>query len=970
MTKGTDFLEWLRGIEAKWQEEWRRNHVFEPRVELGRPNYFITVPYPYTNGPLHIGHGRTYTIGDIVARYKRMKGYNVLFPMAFHVTGTPIIAVSERIRRGDEGIIERYRKYVSIYVKDPEEINRVIESFKDPLNLAVFFAERIHSDFDALGYSIDWRRRFHTAEKIYNAFVTWQYLRLKEKGLIKRGDHIVTYCLLHKQPEGEDDIQDADVNPVEILEFTAVKFHLVDEPDTYLVAATLRPETLFGATNLWVHPEADYVKVEWRGEKVIVSKEALVKLQHQHPDEEFRVLEEFKGSRLIGMYARSPFGRKLLVLPAYFVDPDNATGIVYSEPSDAPYDYAALKWIKKHPEILEKYGVDPSVVEDIEPIKIIDVPGVEGHHAGVVVEEMGIEEPVDQRLAEATRIVYKEQYYKGVLIVEDPEFKGLPVKEAKEKIREKLEEMGKAFTFYELNRKAYCRAGGKIIAAKIKGQWFLDYSVPWWKEATRKYVEERLVILPEKYKKAMLDAIDWLEKRPCARKRGLGTRLPFDPEWIIESLSDSTIYMAFYTVAHIIRKNNIGPQQLIPEVFDYVFLGRGDPGEVSGKSGIPEDILEEMRREFTYWYPVDQRHTGIAHISNHLSFFIYHHVAIFPEKYWPRMITLNEMVIREGAKMSKSKGNVILLRDIVEKYSADLYRLYIAGGANLDAVVDWREKYVEMTRDALRRFTAIIRRATEARCGTVNPVRLIDKWFYSRFNRLISEATRHLEKMEVRDYVQKAFYGVMNIIDHYRDRTSIEEANCVVRTIMDKWIRMMAPLIPHLSEELWRLIGGKGYVSLAGWPEPAEELVDEKSEILEEAVDRLIDDIKNVMGIIRGRPGKIVITVASPWKYEAVKRAADGAGVGDIIREVRDKYGLSGREKEIAYVVNAFKRNPIKGAEKIDPGEEYEAYREALGYIEKKTGLKPVLLWEEEARSKGYDKASKSLPLKPAFTIT
>ena len=99
------------------------------------------------------------------------------------------------------------------------------------------------------------------------------------------------------------------------------------------------------------------------------------------------------------------------------------------------------------------------------------------------------------------------------MVVEDPEFKGLLVREAKERIKKKLEEANMAFIFYELNRKAYCRAGGKIIAAKIKGQWFIDYSVPWWKETTRKYVAKKMKILPIKYKKALLDAIDWLEKK-------------------------------------------------------------------------------------------------------------------------------------------------------------------------------------------------------------------------------------------------------------------------------------------------------------------------------------------------------------------------------------------------------------------------------------------------------------------------
>lgn len=972
MTGVEDFLSWLRSIESKWQRLWRENHLFEPRVEPGKPKYFITVPYPYTNAPLHIGHGRTYTIGDIIARYKRLRGYNVLFPMAFHITGTPIIAISERIQRGEEKIIERYRSYVRYYVEDDEEVDRIVESFKDPLKLAVFFAERVHRDFDALGYSIDWRRRFHTGEPIYNAFVTWQYLRLREKGLLTRGEHIVTYCLLHKQPEGEDDIQDADVNPVEILEFTAIKFKLVDEPNTYLVAATLRPETLFGATNLWVHPDADYVKVEWiRGsmrERIIVSREALVKLQHQHPDDEFSVVEEFKGVKLLGRRAISPLGQELYILPGLFVDPDNATGVVYSEPSDAPYDYAALKWLKNHPEILEKYGLDPGIVKVIEPVKIIDVPGVEGHHAARVVEDMGISEPTDPRLVEATRIVYKKQYYEGVMIVDDPEFKGLPVSEAKEKIRKILGERDQAFTFYELNRKAVCRAGGKIIAAKIKDQWFLDYSVPWWKEKTRKYVEEKLVILPEKYKRAMLAAIDWLEKRPCARKRGLGTRLPFDPEWIIESLSDSTIYMAFYTIAHILRREGVGAEKLKPSVFDYVFYGKGSPREISMETGIPETVLEEMRREFTYWYPVDHRHTGIAHISNHLSFYVYHHVALFPEKHWPRMITLNEMVIREGVKMSKSKGNVILLREIASKYSADLYRLYIAGSANLDTVVDWRDREVAVVIDTLRRFVNIIRRASAIE-KTIQPRKVVDRWFQSLFNRIIRDATESLERMEIRRYVQLVFYQVMNMIDYYRDRTSPNDSLAMVKNIMEDWLKLLNPVIPHLTEELWMETGHSGFLSVSSWPKPVEELIDPGAEALEGMIRDLIDDLKNVLSVLKPKPSKAYIIVSSPWRYEALKMFRRGMGIREIIKAVRDKYGIEGREREIVNLVNQYRKSPREEVEYVSASDEYKALREARDYLAKKTGLEIEILWEEEARSRGIAKAEKTQPLKPAFYL-
>lgn len=134
-----EFIEWLRNIETKWQKKWKEMRIFEPKVEKEKPKYFLTVPYPYTNGPLHIGHGRTYTVGDIIARYKRLIGFNVLFPMAFHITGTPIIAISEKIAKNDAKTLDMYRTYISYYIDDKEEVEKILESFKDPLSLATFF---------------------------------------------------------------------------------------------------------------------------------------------------------------------------------------------------------------------------------------------------------------------------------------------------------------------------------------------------------------------------------------------------------------------------------------------------------------------------------------------------------------------------------------------------------------------------------------------------------------------------------------------------------------------------------------------------------------------------------------------------------------------------------------------------------------------------------------------------------------
>jgi leucyl-tRNA synthetase len=855
-----------------------------------------------------------------------------------------------------------------MYVEDENRVREIVESFKNPLNLAEFFAEKIQRDFEELGYSIDWRRKFHTGEPIYNQFVTWQFYKLLEKGLITRGDHTVTYCLLHQQPEGEDDIQDADVNPVEILEFTAVKFKLVDTGEN-LLAATLRPETLFGATNIWVNPDADYVVFKWNDENYIVSKEALVKLEYVYGSEhEITVLREFKGRELVGKRAVSPLGEELLVLPAWFVDPDNATGIVYSEPSDAPYDYVALQELKRNPELLRSFGLDPEVIKTIEPRKIIRVPGLDDHHAKIAVENAGIVSQHDPRLDEITAEVYREQFYNGIMIVDHPEFRGLTVREARDKMKKMLYENNMALPFFELNRKARCRAGGRIVVAKIKNQWFINYNVDWLKKIAWEWlINDHVKITPAKYKKLFLDTLNWLDKRPCARKRGIGTRLPWDQEWIIESLSDSTVYMAFYTIVHIIRENNIKPEQLTPEVFDYVFLGLGDPVDVSTKSGIPLDILEKMRKEFTYWYPVDQRHTAIPHISNHLSFYILHHAAIFPPEYMPRLISLNETVIREGAKMSKSKGNVIPLRHITTMYSADLFRLYISWAASLDSVLDWREAEVGRVLDSMLKFVNTAKVAVESSCTEREDV--FTEWFINKFYETVAKATSALENMEIREYVQSAFFDMLALVDKYRSIVG-DDYVCGVKKVLSDWLILLNPVIPHLTEEINSWMNPRKLLSLSTWPEIKplnKELV-----VLVDNIDNVLEDARELIELLKKKPSIIYLIVAPEWKREIARLVLQGKSIRDVIEYVRARFNLRGREHEVVEAYNAYKKSDKEWLDKVTlttSKGEFNVYTSAQGYFESKLGAKVVVVWEDEARVKGIPKAERAMPLKPAIYI-
>ncbi|MGB2727566.1 MAG: leucine--tRNA ligase [Halobacteriota archaeon] len=854
----------FKEIEEKWQRRWEESKIFDAEIE-NEEKFFFTVPYPYTSGPLHIGHGRTYTIGDIIARFKRLQGYNVLFPMAFHVTGTPILAIADSIAKGEAEVVERYKDYVSIY-EDAAKVDEMVNSFSKPENVADFFAARISEDFKRMGYSIDWRRKFNTTEPIYNKFIEWQFKKLYDKGVIKKGKYPITYSIEDDSAVGEDDIEGGDTDKVSIIEHTTIKFKLSDsEYDTYLIAATLRPETIFGVTNLWINPDARYVKVRVGNEFWIVSKEAAEKLGYQR--EEVEVLEEIEG--IVGKKVKEPVGGiEIPVLHASFVDGDVGTGVVYSVPAHAPYDYIALQdWMRAE-------GVE------IEPIKIIDIEGYE-LPAKEICERMGIENQEDERLEEATQVIYKDEFYRGVLNEKCGEFAGVKIAAIKDEVKDWLKGKNIADVFYETSRKTVTRGGGKVIVAVLQDQWFIDYTPGWWKDLGHKLVEG-MTFYPEKYKAYMHDIIDWLAFRPCARKRGLGTKFPFEKGWIIESLSDSTIYMAMYTIAHLLRQLPV--DALEEKFFDYVFLGIGDAEELAkeiniGRGAEPHidvDVLNRIKEEFEYWYPNDLRHTAPPHLSNHLVFFLMHHAAIFPESRWPRAITLNELMVREGRKMSKSKGNVIPLANVSELYGVDLYRLYCAINADFASVVNWR---VQDT-DALRkRFNALIE-LFEDSIGVdelkEEEFTHIDRWLLSRFYRRLRESIERFESFRIREAGINMVFNLTNDVRYYEKRESRERRIRIVRNVMEDWLIILSPMVPHICEEMWHRLHNT-FVSLQTLPGVKEEFIDDRVEREEEYLVSLIGDINEILKIARLKPRKIYVYTADAekWKWEIFRTIKD-----------------------------------------------------------------------------------------------
>ena len=263
-------------------------------------------------------------------------------------------------------------------------------------------------------------------------------------------------------------------------------------------------------------------------------------------------------------------------------------------------------------------------------------------------------------------------------------------------------------------------------------------------------------VLPQEIKGEFNYVVGWLRERACARQHGLGTKLPWDNDWIVESLSDSVIYMAYYTIAKFVNADSITADMLSKDFFDYVFLGASNGEDVSEKTGISLELLHEIRKEFTYFYPVDSRHSGRDLVPNHLTFFVLNHVAIFPENNWPKEIVVNGSVLMDGKKMSKSMGNIIPLRQAIQDYGADPIRLAIIISAELLQDADFNLESISGIKNKLE---ALLDECSKHKADQLAGMDPEDKWIASKLQSLIGNVSSSIERMRLREALHDILFA-------------------------------------------------------------------------------------------------------------------------------------------------------------------------------------------------------------------
>jgi leucyl-tRNA synthetase len=892
MPQSTSFMSRTKQIEQKWQAKWEEAHVFEADPDPKRKKTMVTFPFPYMNGPLHVGHAFTASRVDAYARFKRMQGFNVLWPWAWHWTGQPLLGASQRVARGDEAFIRVLREIDGV----PEA---ELQKFVDPFYMAQYYTNEGRLAAKGIGFSVDWRREFTTVMPTFQKFIEWQYKNLKEKGYVTRGTHPVVWCPKDQSPTGDHDRQIGEgVTPEE---YTLIKYRLED--DTVLPSATFRPETIYGITNIWINPDATYVEATVNSENWIISQEAAEKLKEQ--EKKVMIKRTFKGKELIGKTFENPVTKeKFPILPGWFVDPKTATGVVYSVPAHAPYDWLALKDLQEKPEVMKDFGVDPEVVKRIKPVSIIKVEGFGEFPAVEIVEKMDIKDQHDPKADEATKSLYKKEFHGGILKQNCGPYAGKTVREVKDSLIANFRKQGVADSMYDLPEEVVCRCMTQCIVKILSDQWFLNYSDQQWKAKAKESVAQ-MTIYPDTAKQSFYTVIDWLREWACARTTGFGTPLPWGKGWIIETLSDSTIYMAFYTINKHIKQNNIRAESLTPEVFDYVFFGKGNKEELAKAVGIDAALLEAIHNEFLYWYPFDLRNSAKELVPNHLTFCIFHHAALFPPELWPKAIGVNGMLMVEGQGMHKSKGNFITMKGAVEKYGADATRCGLLLGAEGMDDPDWRAENVS---DLEGKFEGLL--------GFANAIILsskkledtaLDRWLQSKLQGRIKEVTESLDQLKTRTGLQVALFEVWNDLRWYiqrKGRSDTETLGWAVKV----WLRLLAPYAPFLCEELWSQTGEAGFISVAPWPIYDESKIDVAAEEQENLITDVMSDTSNILKAMKITPKRLCLYTTSPWKWQVylkiLQKTVEGeAKIGELMKEFACDKDLKPHMKEIAAMV-------------------------------------------------------------------
>ena len=789
----------FKKIEDKWQKIWTENGQYKTdTTDSSKPNYYTLEMFPYPSGNIHMGHVRNYSIGDVVARFKKMEGYNVLHPMGWDSFGLP--AENAAIKHG---------------VHPHKWTMANIEDMKAQLKL--------------LGLSYDWEREVATSTPEYYRFTQEIFLKFLEAGLAYKKKSFVNWCpscetvLANEQVVGgQCERCDAIVVKKDLEQWyfktTAFAEELLNDLDTLdgwpekvktmqrnwigksngaelrfdiegtdksMTVYTTRPDTTYGVTFMVLAPESELVQELVAGTEYEADVNAFVQKMHTKTEIERTSSDAEKEGMFIGKYVINPVnGNKIPVWIANYVLADYGTGAIMAVPAHDDRDK----------EFAQKYNLDI--------IPVID---------------------------EDNKMINSE------------EFNGMDASKAFDGIVEKLAKENR---------------GKKTVNYRLR-DWLLSRQRYWGCPIPVVYCDDCGIV-----------PVD---------KKDLPVLLPTDVEFTGKGESPLTTSKEFATTACPCCGKEARREVDTMDTFvdsSWYFLRYIDP------KNTEEPFSKEMVNK---WMPVDQYIGGVEHAIMHLlysRFFVKAFKSMgmldFDEPF--KNLLTQGMVLMDGSKMSKSKGNTVSPIEIINKYGADTARLFVLFAAPPERDLDWSEQGVEGCFRFLNRVYRLVDELAEVAKSNaeVKAVTKEDKAMRLVIHSTLKKVTADLSEKFGFNTAIAALMELINEMYKYKELDTRNDG--IIREGIETIVTILAPFTPHVGEELWTMIGKEGSVFNISWPSYDESaLVQDEVEVIVQVNGKLRAKVSMDANISREDMEKVAMEDAK------VQAAIEGKNVVKVI---------------------------------------------------------------------------------------
>lgn len=952
--------------DEHWQQAWAARQLATARREAGREKFYAIVAYPGASGFLHVGHLRGLVYADVLHRFHRMRGRAVFFPTGTHASGLPAVTFAQKVQDRDPPVLAQLR---ANGVPESEW-----DSLTDPGTAARFLGQHYLATFRRFGLLIDERAYVTTIDPDYQAFIGWQFRRLHARGALVQAPHFAAVCPVCgpvSVDASETDLSSG--GDAEWIVYATVPFRLDD--GRVLLAATLRPETVFGVTNLWVHPSEPLVVWHLGDREFVVGREAAARLVEQHGG---RIGREEAPERLLHQLPVAPLtGARVPVLASSLVDPRIGTGVVMSVPAHAPADWLAVAALPAEerarlPPVRVIVALDDALRLSPSERALVAGDGVPAERAVRATGARTLEDraPLDA----ATERLYRLEFLRGRMAPDV--LGGATVADARVAAAAAIRAVEPAPELQEFSKPVVCRNGHAVVIRKVPDQWFIHYGDPAWKAQTRALVG-RMTFAPPEYGNELAGILDWLDDRPCVRRgRWLGTPFPFDPSWIIEPIADSTFYPAYFILRRYVHDGRLTLAQLTDALFDFALLGEG-PGEPT----VAPELLDELRAEVQYWYPLDVNIGGKEHKRVHFPVFLATHALLLPPSAQPRSVFVHWWLTGSGgAKFSKKdvgKGGAVRLpNEAFARWGADPLRLYHAQSASPWQDLEWDPDAVDAARSRLGEIERLVHDFAP-RTGQGPPE--LDAWLEGSWHALVREATMAVEEFGFRKLGELVYARAPTLLRRYLTRGGVPGAASA--RVIDSWIRLMSPITPHLAEELGEGADAR-LVAEREWPAAAQFAEHPAARSAEEYLARVEEDLREVAELARARGERataVQFYLAAPWKATVetwLREGTAGGKAAPTVREVMERAQhhpeLAAHRAEIpAYVQRVLPQ--LRGEPNSDAPHYDEAaiLRAAEGYLARRFGFESLSVFDE-AHAEAHDpqnRRARARPGRPAFYL-